>query len=172
MRRILSIFLVCAAVLSAANIDFETLSMNFEQRVTNEKKQTLKFRGKLWLKQPDLARYDYESPTPKTIAIKNKSVLMIEPDLMQATRFTSDIAVNIMELWRRGKMIDESTREALINDVKVTLKHEGERFDRVYYKDEFDNFVEIIFTAHKRNIAIDDSFFAPKIPNGYDIIRQ
>ncbi|GHS86521.1 outer-membrane lipoprotein carrier protein [Campylobacterota bacterium] len=172
MRALLLSLCCFYTTLAAAEIDFKTLSMSFEQRVTNEQNQTLKYSGKLWLKQPSFARYDYEKPVKKTIAIANKSVLMIEPDLMQVTRFESEIAVNIIELWKKGKSVGAGKREATINGIKITLEHSGERFDRVYYTDDFDNFVEIVFSNHSRNIAIDDKFFLPPVPKNYDIIRQ
>ncbi|MDR1911201.1 MAG: LolA-like outer membrane lipoprotein chaperone [Helicobacteraceae bacterium] len=173
MRRVLIGFCFIVNALRADTpIDFKTLKQDFVQRVTNELNQTLTFAGVVRLKQPNLARYDYEKPLQKTITISGDRVLMLEPELEQATKFTSEIALNIIDLWKQSRAVGEGKREAVVKNQKISLEHEGANITRVYYTDDLDNFVEIILSAPKRNEPIDDSFFAPAIPKGWDIISQ
>ncbi|GHV02221.1 hypothetical protein AGMMS49521_3670 [Campylobacterota bacterium] len=173
MRRAVLIWLVViGAILAKSPIDFQTLEQRFVQRVTNDQNQTLSFSGKVWLKKPNLARYDYEKPQPKIIAIRGNQVLMIEPDLEQATHFKSDLTLNILEVWKMSKEVSKTKREATINDQLIAIEHNGENIVRVYYTDDFDNFIEIVLGDPKRDATIANNFFTPAIPSGYDLISQ
>jgi outer membrane lipoprotein carrier protein len=173
MRRFLITFsLIFGGAFAATPIDFKTLKQSFVQIVTNEQNQTLKFEGAIWLKQPNLVRYDYEKPLKKTIVVRGDRVLALEPDLEQATRFKSEIALNIIDLWKQSREVGAGKREAVIKGRTVSLEHDGANVTKVYYADDFDNYVEIVLNNPKRNETIDDSFFNPPIPSGWDVISQ
>ncbi|MDR2151901.1 MAG: outer-membrane lipoprotein carrier protein LolA [Helicobacteraceae bacterium] len=173
MARLLIAFCCVFGALNAQTpIDFTTLKQSFVQRVTNDQNQTITFSGNVWLKQPNFVRYDYEKPQQKTIAARGDRILMLEPDLEQATKFKSEIALNIIDLWKKSYAVGEGKREAVIENRKISLEHEGATITKVYYTDDLDNFVEIVLSDPERDKPIDDNFFAPPIPNGWDVISQ
>lgn len=170
--RIFAIFLVLGSILFAAPNDFTTLKTRFDQRVTNDQNQTINYTGTLWLKQPNFARYDYDTPQTKTITIRGDQVVMIEPDLEQATRFRSTVSLNLINAWQSSTAISKTKRIATINNQTIYIEHNSDQITRVFYTDNFDNFVEILLHNATRNKPIDDGFFAPKIPENYDVINQ
>jgi outer membrane lipoprotein carrier protein len=165
-------YLTLGAAIAQTPIDFTTLKQSFVQRVTNEQNQTLVFTGEIWLKQPNFARYDYEKPQKKIVAARGDRILILEPDLEQATRFKSEIALNIIDLWRRSYVVGDGRREAIVRNQKISIEHTDAAITKVYYADDLDNFVEIILSDPKRDEPIDDDVFAPAIPNGWDVIAQ
>ncbi|MDR0664141.1 MAG: outer-membrane lipoprotein carrier protein LolA [Helicobacteraceae bacterium] len=172
LRGLVAFCVAFAALCARTPIDFTTLKQSFIQRVTNEQNQTITFSGAVWLKQPNLVRYDYVKPQKKTVTARGDRILILEPDLEQATRFTSEIALNIIDLWRQSYAVGEGKREAIIKNQKIAIEHEGANITKVYYTDDLDNFVEIMLSDPERDKPIDDGFFTPAIPNGWDIISQ
>jgi outer membrane lipoprotein carrier protein len=170
--RHLPFLLLFVCNLSAEVSDFQTLKTSFTQRIVNEENQTLTFRGTLYLKQPNLARYDYDKPLKKTVVIKGDKMLMIEPQLMQATRLVSDISLNILDVWESSKPLANGRRVSVINGREISVEHNAEAIKRVSYIDDFDNFVEIVLSDPRKNEPIGDDFFNLTIPEDYDLIEQ
>ncbi|MDR0746671.1 MAG: LolA-like outer membrane lipoprotein chaperone [Helicobacteraceae bacterium] len=166
------IFLAALISLCAAPDDFQTLQMDFLQNVTNDQNQTIRYRGKVWLKMPDMARYEYESPQQKSVAISGGEIVMIEYDLEQATKYKRTDAINIIDCWENSKPLTDTKRIAKIDGLTLYIEHNKDAIERMYYTDDFDNFVEITLANPVKNRPIDDSFFVPKIPKGFDLIRE
>ncbi|MDR3163363.1 MAG: LolA-like outer membrane lipoprotein chaperone [Helicobacteraceae bacterium] len=166
------IFLSVFVCLYSAPDDFQTLQMNFLQTVTNDQNQTLKYSGKVWLKTPDMARYEYESPQKKSVAISGGEIIMIEYDLEQATKYKRTDLLNIIDSWKSSEPVTDTKRVAKIDGLTLYIEHNRDAIERIYYIDNFDNFVEIALSDPVKNKTVDNSFFIPKVPTGFDLIRE
>lgn len=162
---------LCALVLNAASVtEFETLEARFEQTVTNEHNQSLRYSGQVWLKKPDLAYWRYETPIDKTIYIQGKRVVIVEPELFQATRFESDLSLNILDAWGKSRAVKAGERIATVGENRITLRHNDAFITQVDYRDTMDNEVLIRFFDQRKNPRLDPGLFIPAIPEGFDLI--
>ncbi|MCF6201841.1 MAG: outer-membrane lipoprotein carrier protein LolA, partial [Hydrogenimonas sp.] len=66
----------------------EYISADFTQVVQNkDTKKQLYYSGKLFMKMPEDAKWDYFIPLKKTICLSEHKAWVIEPELEQATLF-------------------------------------------------------------------------------------
>lgn len=171
MKKLIIIGILCVFSVQAAElVEFQTLQARFEQSVTNDQAQTLRYSGSVWLKQPDLARWHYAEPIEKTIYIQGHHVVIVEPDLFQATRFESPLSLNILEAWQKSKPVKAGERLAIVGENRITIQHEGGFITSVFYRDSLDNEVSIRFFEQEKNPRLEPGHFVPDIPKGFDII--
>ena len=164
-------FLILPIGLWAASVmEFETLHANFAQQVTNDQNQTLRYTGQVWLKKPDLALWQYETPIEKTIYLHGNQVTLIEPELFQATRFESELSLNILEAWNQSRPHKPGERIATVNQNRILIQHDSDFIRRVSYRDTLDNQVAIEFLKPVKNPRLDPGLFMPEIPKGFDLI--
>lgn len=169
--RIFISFLALIFALNAENIvDFDTLKSEFVQSVTNDQNQSIVYKGTVWLKNPDFALWKYQEPIEKYIYINGTKVIIVEPELFQATSLESNQILNIITAWKKSKVINQNRRVVTINNNKITITHNDKFITMISYKDELDNSVEIALDNSQKNIALDQDFFKAKIPQDYDLV--
>jgi outer membrane lipoprotein carrier protein len=159
------------------------LEAKFTQTYTYEgfgRKQVSK--GAVKLKKPGMMRWDYVSPTPKTIAVKGSRLVQFEPEENQAyvdDRFdASAMSAAVTFLIGKGDLarefdlaLDEDGALVLtpkapdprVERIVLTVGPEGEvRSTRVI--DGSRNVNQMVFEDMRRNVGISDSAFDVKLP--------
>lgn len=149
--------------------NFKTFSSDFVQSVSNAQSK-IDYTGSFVLTQ-DKAFWDYKTPNNKQIYIKNKDIIILEPDLEQAILSKLDQIPNLSEIFKNAKKQDESTYSAKYQQILYTIKLENGEISSISYKDDLDNSVTIKLFHQKRDFALDESVFEAKIPSHYDILK-
>lgn len=66
--------------------------------------------GRVIFKKPAKMRWDYQSPSPKTLVLSGDNAYAYEPDAKTLTKTSfssSDLSTSLTFLWGRGKLTDE-----------------------------------------------------------------
>ena len=164
----LSYFLVSS--LFAAFLDISSFHANFKQTVTDEENETLVYTGSLQAKKPQFALWYYKTPIKKSIYIRDNQVLVIEPELEQATLFQLHKAIPLLELLKKAQQIAPHTYKATYEDMEYTITTDkNEQVKKVEYIDDLGNRVILAFEDVETK-PFDRSVLKCTIPDDYDII--
>ena len=163
--------LTFTSLLFAQSNIIQTFSADFNQSIQDEHNKTITYIGHMESKRPNLARWRYDKPIVKTLYIYNDIVTIIEPDLEQAIVKRLNKNIDIFQIMKNAKKIDENSFEADYNDQKFLLTYKKALLSTIVYSDELDNTVTIIFSSQKNNIDLNDSIFKAVIPEDFDIVR-
>ncbi len=163
----------------------QDLSARFQQTYTYTgfgRKQVSS--GVLLVKKPGMMRWDYQKPSPKTVAVKGNRLVQYEPDQNQAyvdDHFdSSGMSAALTFLLGKGDLEKEFEISAGANGALVLRPRETDpRVDSIELVagadgqisatrvvDGAGNVNEIQFEGVKRNTGIKDSAFDVKLPEG------
>ncbi len=163
---------------------------NFNQSITNEKGKIIKYSGKLYFKQ-DINIYiddsnqkrefsnknfkwEYKSPTKKEVCSDGVEIIVVDHDLEQVTKYLIDDGLDLEKILKHAKPLTIRDYKAIYRDKEylITLDESG-RLKRIFYVDNLDNKVKIIFTDIEYNLANFSSLNleCPVNPD-YDIIEE
>lgn len=171
MRTLFLIFLFHSFVLA----NFEAINSyyaHFVQTVVDNENATITYKGDFYAKRPFYALWQYKSPTPKSVYIKDRDITILEPDLEQAIIQQSQKSFTLFNILNDATKINATTYKKKVGDITYTLTLENDRIKTLHYIDAFENDVTITFSKTKSNIDLSAQSFKPTIPAYYDIIRQ
>jgi len=152
--------------------DMKTFEADFIQKITDDKKKTLKYTGHIKASKPAYALWEYKSPINKTIYIEFDKITIIEPELEQAIIKYINEDFDFFSMIKNAKKIGKDTYKARFKQTNFFIKTKNNKIKSISYVDELDNNVEIIFDSVSQNIDINKKDFLPKIPLGYDILNN
>lgn len=167
--KVFVLLLFFAVQVFAFNADYTSFSSDFTQSVKSIN-SSINYKGKFIITKNE-AFWDYQSPNKKQIFINASEVIVLEPDLEQATFTTLKDIPNLSQIFKKAKQISSSSYEARYQQITYHIGIENDEVKSIAYKDELDN--EVLITLHnqKRDILVNKSLFKPKIPAHYDILR-
>jgi outer membrane lipoprotein carrier protein len=139
-------------------------------------------KGTLKVKKPGMMRWDYETPTPKTVAVKGSRLVQYEPEENQAyvdERFDATaMSAAVTFLLGKGDLAREfrlsvdgagdlvlrpKEEDPRVESIALAVGADGEvRATRVV--DGAGNVNEIRFEKVKRNLGLSDAAFDVKLP--------
>jgi len=170
MKKII-VFLIFINML-LASIEINSFEADFIQ-IVKESKKTIKYYGKLYFKKPMKILWKYIKPVKKEIYIVDDQVVVIEPEIEQATISHFTKTKNIIEILKKAKKIDKNTLLAKYQNQNfyIYLDNKG-KLKKIVFKDKLENEIIIVFKNQKQNIKIEDKIFEYKIDPEFDIIFQ
>ncbi|HYG66241.1 MAG TPA: outer membrane lipoprotein carrier protein LolA [Anaeromyxobacteraceae bacterium] len=140
--------------------------------------------GTLRVKKPGMMRWDYETPEPKTVAVKGTRLVQYEPEVKQAyvdERFDATaMSAAVTFLLGQGDLAKEfhlrvngegnlvlrpKQPDPRVEEVILTVGKGGEVV-ATRVEDGSGNVNEVRFTDVKRNAGIPDAAFDVKLPSG------
>jgi outer membrane lipoprotein carrier protein len=138
--------------------------------------------GVLRVKKPGMMRWDYEEPSPKTVAVKGSRLVQYEPEENQAyvdERFdASAMSAAVTFLLGKGDLVREfdvsvdgagalvlhpKQPDPRVDSIALTVGPEGE-VTATRVVDGAGNVNELKFDGVKRNVGLKDSAFEVKLP--------
>lgn len=144
--------------------------------------------GTLRVKKPGMMRWDYESPAPKSVAVKGARLVQYEPQENQAyvdERFdASAMSAAVTFLLGKGDLVREfdlavdaagalllrpKEEDPRVESIALTVGAEGE-VTATRVVDGSGSANEIRFAAVKRNQGIPDAAFDVKLPKGVNLV--
>ena len=167
------LLLLLTVTLSFSNeLELESFQATFIQTLTNDKGNTLEYRGTMSATEPQNMLWRYTFPAKKDIVIKDSRVTVIEYDLEQVQIRNIHRNFDFFKILKSAKKIKNDIYIANFNEIKYTLRIDAEKISSISYIDALDNSIVITFTQQKQNKKIDFSLFSPVIPLDFDIIRD
>jgi outer membrane lipoprotein carrier protein len=152
-------------------VDTASFSADFRQTVTNEFNKKITYTGNFKAKKPYFAVWNYKEPVNKSIHINSNEIVIVEPELEQATYTILERPLDFFEILRHAIRINEKFYQANINDMLVDIYLNNGIVYGIRYKDKLENLIEIQFSKQDLNDIKNLDIFKPKIPAEYDIIR-
>lgn len=170
--RFLPLTLLFALTLFASPQDINSFSSPFEQRIVDEHGKVITYRGELWAAKPQNALWSYQKPIQKSVYINAKRLVILEPQLEQATVRSLGDEIDFLEIIKKAKKIDNDHYKATVNGQTYSIIFKNDLLNAIQYTDSYDNKVAIQFLKPTQNGAIPPSRFMPTIPAGYDVLKN
>lgn len=170
--RFLPLTLLFALTLFASPQDINSFSSPFEQRIVDEHGKVITYRGELWAAKPQNALWSYQKPIQKSVYINAKRLVILEPQLEQATVRSLGDEIDFLEIIKKAKRIDNDHYKATVNGQTYSIIFKNDLLNAIQYTDSYDNKVAIQFLKPTQNGAIPPSRFMPTIPAGYDVLKN
>ena len=170
--RFLPLSLLFTLTLFASPQDINSFSSPFEQRIVDEHGKVITYRGELWAAKPQNALWSYQKPIQKSVYINAKRLVILEPQLEQATIRSLGDEIDFLEIIKKAKKIDSDHHKATVNGQTYTIIFKNDLLSAIQYNDTYDNHVTIQFLKPTHNTAIPSSRFVPAIPAEYDVIKN
>jgi outer membrane lipoprotein carrier protein len=171
MKLFATFLLTCSALLAGA-FDFETISSEFKQTITNEENSKIVYTGSFYASTKAKALWIYKSPIDKKIYFSKNQVVIVEPELEQVIITNLQNTPNLTEILKSAKSVDDNTFETTYDDTKYVIDVKNEKIERISYSDKLENKVTIELFNQSINTFLDDSLFKATIPDGFDVVTQ
>ena len=170
MKSIL-LLLLTTTIIYANELEINSFKASFIQTVTNDKGNSLKYKGRVVASKPQNMLWSYTFPAKKEIIINNYKVTVIEHDIEQVQIRNIQGDFDFFKILKNAKKIKENVYIAKFNEIQYTIKLNLHQISSISYLDALENHILIVFTEQKQNIMIDKTIFSPKIPTDFDVIR-
>lgn len=151
---------------------FDSLNSKFRQTITNEVGKKIIYEGELYLKKPYFALWEYREPVLKQVYLNRDEVIIIEPELEQVILTRVKSQIDFISILKNSKEISKDIREAFVEEQRYVIYLKDDKLERVQFIDKMENRVDILFFEQKLNPKISESFFTPRIPKEFDILRE
>ena len=188
--RILQILLLATIFINAKLSLPTNFITDFHQTITNDKGKVIKYSGKLYFKQDinvyfdeynqtkelksQRFKWEYNSPTKKEVCSDGVEILVIDHDLEQVSRYLVDDGLDLEKVLRLAEPISSKDYKAIYKDTEyLTTLDNQNRLKKIFYVDNLDNSVKIIFSNMQYNVPNFQSqnLECPIDPN-YDVIEE
>lgn len=168
------LLLLCFSItaLLAFGESIQSFEANFTQKITDEEKKVLSYKGSMRSKRPDMVLWSYESPINKKIYVTKKRAVIVEPELEQAIIKRLEGEIDFFGILSSAEAVDETHYKATYKGITFILKEDNGIITSLAYTDQLENKVVIEFSNQKQNRPIEDRVFTPKVPVDYDIIKE
>ena len=170
--RFLPLSLLFTLTLFASPQDINSFSSPFEQRIVDEHGKVITYRGELWASKPQNALWSYQKPIQKSVYINAKRLVIVEPQLEQATIRSLGDEIDFLEIIKKAKKIDNDHYKATVNGETYAIIFKNDLLSAIQYSDNYDNKVIIQFLKPLHNSSIPASRFVPTIPASYDVLKN
>jgi len=170
--KLISIFLFTCSVLFAGVFDFDTISSDFKQTITNEENSKIVYEGSLYATTKEKALWIYKTPVEKKIYFNQSRVVILEPELEQAIITNLENVPNITELLKKSIKKEDGTFETTYDNTTYVIHTQNEEIKEITYSDKLGNSVKIELLNQSVNTVLDDSLFVANIPVDFDVISQ
>jgi outer membrane lipoprotein carrier protein len=169
--------LLLAALLSISSLfaiseKTDTMQADFVQTISDDKNNTITYRGDMLAKRPNMAMWHYIEPVEKRVYVTARNVTVVEPELEQVIIKKLNGSVDILAILAAAEHLEKNRYRAYYSGKEYLVSVKGDKIDTISYTDAFDNRVNIIFHKQQINQMIEDSRFKATIPQDFDIISE
>ncbi len=171
MKKILLIFIIFIAY-SFAKININSLHSHFVQTITNEENKTITYKGEVWFKSPLMVKWVYKKPIYKEIHIIADKVVILEPELEQATISHLPKEANLFAILQNAIKIGSNHYRAHFEKRDFDIYLADGKLKKIRYKDELGNINEIEFVDVEQNVELPTKLFGYKLDPSWDIVEQ
>lgn len=124
MRFLVLLLLFCGQIF-AFNAEYKSFSSDFTQKIRSMN-STINYTGNFVITQKE-AFWNYKSPAKKQIFINNTQVVVLEPDLAQATYSKLSDTPNLTQIFKQAKKNRHRQIRSKIPKNHLHHHHRGQR---------------------------------------------
>jgi len=152
--------------------NLKSFQAKFTQTITSNSNDIIEYKGEVFIKDSGKILWKYKTPVEKNVYIYNNSVIIDEPELEQAIFTQLENEINIIQLLKDAKKVANDTYSSRIDGIKYLIFTKNSKVEKISYKDNLENSIEINFFNIIQNESIEDSIFVFNTPSNYDLIRK
>jgi outer membrane lipoprotein carrier protein len=171
MKLFVAFTLTCTFIFADV-FDFNTISSEFKQSISNEENSKIVYEGSFYATTDSKALWIYKSPIEKKIYFNQGQVVIVEPELEQVIITTLQNVPNLTEILKSAKKMSDNIYNANYDDINYIIYVENNLIKSISYKDKLENNVKISLFNQEINSFLDDKLFEVTIPSGYDVLTQ
>lgn len=173
MLRILLILSLGFYVHAASITLPENFQADFTQKITNTKKKTINYAGKVRFSNESLLKWTYTKPTKKEVCTNGRELTVVDHDLEQVSKYLIDKGFNFTKILKNAKLHSKNIYVAKYQNKNYTIQVDGkQRVHSIAYFDDLDNKVQIVFKKVKYGKgSLSKKSMTCKEPKAYDMIR-
>ena len=170
--RFLPLISFLTLTLFASPQDINSFNSPFEQRIVDEHGKAIVYRGELWAAKPQNVLWVYNKPIQKSVYINAKRLVIVEPQLEQATIRTLGDEINFLEIIKKAKKVDNDHYNATVNGQIYSITFKNDLLTAIQYNDSYDNKITIQFLKPTHNTSIPSARFETSIPASFDVLKN
>lgn len=166
--------------------NFET---DFTQTITNDKGKIINYGGEVKFKQEKTLllnekgssteisskffKWIYKRPTQKEVCTDGLQLIVVDHDLEQVSSYLLDEGLDLEEVLKVAQKISQKDYKAIYKEVEYLITvDKKEQLKKIFYVDNLDNRVKIIFEKMEYNSkTFDDKNLECDAPKDYDSIE-
>lgn len=166
------IFAVLLGCLKADLLDFNTIKASFTQTITNDRNNTITYKGTMYIKKPDNILWEYNTPIKKKIYITKHNITIYEPEIYQAVFLKQKNELDPIKMLQNSKTVSPTKKISNYNNNEITITHNNKTINSIYFTDNIGNANTIKFESYEKNVALNNSLFVFVATDDVDIIRE
>ena len=190
MKKVLLTISIFTIFLNAGITLPDNFESSFKQTITNDKGKVIKYSGRVYFKadretflnrfnqsevlSSKLFKWIYSSPTKKDVCSDGTQIIIIDHDLEQISKYLIDDGLDLEKVLTVAQKISNKDYKALYKNIEylITLDSNNQ-LSKIFYVDNLDNKVKIVFLNMKYNNPSFNSsnLECPENPN-YDVIEE
>jgi outer membrane lipoprotein carrier protein len=171
--RLLPLLLLASSLLFAEINLPENFQANFIQKITNPKKQVIRYSGKVRFSDEKRFKWSYSKPTKKEVCTDGFELMVVDHDLEQVSIYRITNGLDIAKILKKAKVHSKNVYVARYENKQYTIQVDSrQKLQSIAYFDDLDNKVQIVFKAMrygKGNLPLKD--MQCNFPRSYDMIR-
>jgi len=173
MKTLIALFMLSMYVNASSIALPENFQANFTQKITNTKKKTINYKGKLRFSSKTLLKWLYTKPTKKEVCTNGKELIVVDHDLEQVSNYLINKGFNFTKILKKAKLHSKNIYVAKYENKSYTIQVDGkQKLHSIAYFDDLDNKVQIVFKKVKYGKGkLSKKSMTCKAPKDYDHIR-
>jgi len=172
--RALLLILTCGLYAYAAPIILpENFQADFTQKITNTKKKTINYSGKVRFSNKTLLKWEYLKPTQKEVCTNGFELLVVDHDLEQVSNYFINKGFDLAKILEKAKEYSRNIYVAKYENKDYTIQVDAKQhLHSIAYFDDLDNKVQIVFIKMKYGKGnLPPQSMKCNYPKNYDMIR-
>ena len=172
--RLLLIGLLAVSALFGASINLpENFQADFTQKITNAKKKSIDYSGKVRFSDKVLLKWEYLKPTKKEVCTDGLELLVVDHDLEQVSSYYINKGFDLTKILEKAKEHSKNIYVAKYENTNYTIQVDArQQLHSIAYFDDLDNKVQILFKKMKYGKGkLSRESMKCNYPENYDMIR-
>ncbi len=173
MRVLLLILTLGLYAYAAPIILPENFQAYFTQKITNAKKKTINYSGKVRFSNKTLLKWEYLKPTKKEVCTDGRDLLVVDHDLEQVSSYRINKGFDLAKILKKAKVHSKNIYVTKYENINYTIQVDAKRqLHSIAYFDDLDNKVQILFKKMKYGKGnLSPKSMKCHYPRNYDMIR-
>ena len=172
--KLLVLILSVAIYATASSIILpDNFQADFTQKITNAKKKTINYSGKVRFSNKILLKWKYLKPTKKEVCTDGFELLVVDHDLEQVSSYLIHKGFDLAKILKKAKKHSQNIYVTKYENINYTIQVDAkQRLHSIAYFDDLDNKVQIVFKKMKYGKGnLSPKSMKCNYPRNYDMIR-
>jgi len=151
----------------------ENFQADFTQKITNTKKKSINYSGKVRFSNKVLLKWEYLEPTKKEVCTNGLELLVVDHDLEQVSNYLITKGFDFAKILKKAKEHSKNIYVAKHENKNYTIQVDAkQQLHSIAYFDDLDNKVQILFKKMKYGKGkLSPESMKCNYPENYDMIR-